>query len=294
MYQQKQSQQPQGVSPLSAKAQELHSLMVTSHSSGYLYTQAELQELVSAKDLTALLKWVQELTNAHLVKLAQQDRTVFFEAVSLADALVIKTLSPDEALIYGYIREAGRDGIWTKTLHGRTNLHHNVVTRCLKSLEALRHIKQVKSVKNPTRKIYMLTGIEPSLELSGGPWFTDAEIDTEFIDSLTNVICRFVDTQSFPSANGSEQALRVYAANYKDFPTVQTIAAFVKDSGIANVDLTVADIKTLCEVCVYDGRLEKIDGGYCYKATLKTHLQYATGTQPQALISADVVDFEFW
>ncbi|KAF5102916.1 hypothetical protein D0Z00_000174 [Geotrichum galactomycetum] len=307
--QQPQQQQP-GVPQLSARAQELHTQMVTEHTPGYLYAQAELQELARAKDLRMLLQWVQELTNAHLVKLAQQGTTVYFSAVTLADARIIKTLAPDEALVYNQIVEAGRNGIWTKTLHARTNLHHNVVARCLRQLEALRHIKPVKAVTHPTRKIYMVAGLEPSLALSGGPWFTDAEIDTEFIESLTNVICRFVDARSYPpppdnnnsnntngstNGGGSDSELRVYSAGYRDFPTVPAIADFVKTSGVANVDLSLADIKTLCEVCVYDGRLEKIDnGGFGYKATVKTHLHSTSTAVESAAIAADVVDFEYW
>ena len=30
----------------------------------------------------------------------------------------------------------------------------------------------------------MLSTINPSVELTGGPWFTDNELDTEFVDAL--------------------------------------------------------------------------------------------------------------
>lgn len=49
-------------------------------------------------------------------------------------------------------------------------------------------IKSVKSVKFPTRKIYMLSELQPSIELSGGPWYTDNELDTEFIGVLLRSI----------------------------------------------------------------------------------------------------------
>lgn len=179
-------------------------------------------------------------------------------------------MSQDEALIYFHIEESGREGIWTKTLHNKTNLHHNVIARCIKSLEAQRYIKQVKSVKHPTRKIYMLSSIEPSVEMSGGPWFTDSEIDTEFIDNLVNVIWRFAVSLSFPSAFKNLATGKVqesYPSNYRGYPTVSKIHNFVVDSGITSVELTVGDIRSLCEVLVYDGKLERVDNGYAYKAT---------------------------
>lgn len=38
--------------------------------------------------------------------------------------------------------------------------------------------------QNPTRKMYILVGIAPSVDITGGPWFTDNELDVEFIDQL--------------------------------------------------------------------------------------------------------------
>lgn len=40
----------------------------------------------------------------------------------------------------------------------------------------------------PTRKIYMLAGIQPSVELTGGPWFTDNELDTELVEQLKKIV----------------------------------------------------------------------------------------------------------
>jgi hypothetical protein len=34
----------------------------------------------------------------------------------------------------------------------------------------------------------MLAGLQPSVELTGGPWFTDNELDTELVDTLKKVV----------------------------------------------------------------------------------------------------------
>jgi hypothetical protein len=44
----------------------------------------------------------------------------------------------------------------------------------------------------PTRKIYMLANLEPSVELTGGPWYTDNEFDTEFIKNLCAACLRHI------------------------------------------------------------------------------------------------------
>jgi hypothetical protein len=46
--------------------------------------------------------------------------------------------------------------------------------------------------QHPTRKLYMLAGLEPSVALTGGPWYTDNELDTEFIDTLIKACYKFI------------------------------------------------------------------------------------------------------
>lgn len=46
--------------------------------------------------------------------------------------------------------------------------------------------------QTPTRKVYMLYELEPSVELTGGAWYTDQELDVEFIDQLSNQLYRFI------------------------------------------------------------------------------------------------------
>jgi len=38
----------------------------------------------------------------------------------------------------------------------------------------------------------MLSGLEPSVELTGGPWYTDNELDTEFIKNLSAAILHYI------------------------------------------------------------------------------------------------------
>ena len=47
-------------------------------------------------------------------------------------------------------------------------------------------------VEYPTRKIYMLSHLEPSSAITGGPWYTDNELDTEFIKQLMDACLGFI------------------------------------------------------------------------------------------------------
>jgi DNA-directed RNA polymerase III subunit RPC6 len=57
------------------------------------------------------------------------------------------SMEGDEGIIYSFIKDSGTEGIWTKQLKTRSNLHQSVMTRCLKNLEQKQLVKVVKSVK---------------------------------------------------------------------------------------------------------------------------------------------------
>ena len=107
----------------------------------------------------------------------------------------------------------GISGIWTKHLKAKTNLAQALIDKCLKVLTQKKLIKRVQSVQvraspfmptlrhasdlvpfsqHPTRKIYMLEGVEPSVALTGGPWYTDNELDVAFINTLIRACLKIV------------------------------------------------------------------------------------------------------
>ncbi|ODQ68388.1 RNA polymerase Rpc34, partial [Nadsonia fulvescens var. elongata DSM 6958] len=260
---------------LSDQAAELHLQMLKSRSLGHLYLQQELAQLCENKDNGDMMVILQELISVMLVRPAKQGDELGFLVVTYEKAAKLRSMSGDDAMIYLRIEEAGREGIWTKTLKAKTNLHQTVVLRGLKQLESQNYIKCVKSVKHPTRKIYMLFELQPSTDLTGGPWFTDSEIDTEFIDSLLNIIWRYVCSLSFPNAFGEHynQTQESYTSSYGGYPTCLQIHKFVQESGITNVELDSSHVRNLCEVLVHDDKLERRDGGVTYRATWKSFVE---------------------
>ena len=40
--------------------------------------------------------------------------------------------------------------------------------------------------------MYMLEGLTPSIELTGGPWYTDNDLDTELIEMVARLCRRYV------------------------------------------------------------------------------------------------------
>ncbi len=106
-------------------------------------------------------------------------------------------LDGDNLMVYSAIESAATTGIWTKTLKARTNLHQTAMTKALKTLESAKYVKPIKSVKFPGRKLYMLYDLNPAEDVTGGSWFSDGELDIDFVESLGDLIVAFVKKMSW-------------------------------------------------------------------------------------------------
>lgn len=279
---------------LSENAQRLHERM-SELSSSTLFTTQELKHLIHVQSDLELLQISQELVNNSLVKLIKQGDELKFQAILTLEANKITKMTSDDAMVYQHIEALGREGIWTKTLKAKTNLHQHIVNKCLKLLESQRYIKLVKLVKHPTRKIYMLYNLQPLTDVTGGPWFTDSELDTEFIDSLLLLIWRYVALRSYP------QAFQKPLASTNLFQTLMAdlvvplddIMSFIRDNRVTNIDLLKSDIRDLCDVLVFDDKLEPVKHeDEKFRATWQLVLEAGFGKQWQDEQYADRVDIQ--
>lgn len=267
------------MSEVSDNAKLLHTKMRESPTSK-AFTQQEASNLINVTKESELMLLLQELLNANLIKLNKTGDEIRFQAVSFDDAKKLVSMSDDERMIYSYIEASQREGIWTKTLKAKTNLHQHIVSKCLKNLEHQRYIKSIKSVKHPTRKIYMLYHLQPSIDVTGGPWFTDSELDTEFIDTILEVVWRFIVNKTFPRMDQQQEGQYLinplqasYIASFQGVDLDQ-ILEFINGSGVSSVELELNDIRSLCDVLKFDDKVEEIDGhSGLFKATRQSLLE---------------------
>ncbi|KAH0831194.1 RNA polymerase Rpc34 subunit-domain-containing protein [Lanmaoa asiatica] len=185
-----------------------------------------------------------------------------FRAVMKKEMDVKKDMSGEEAMITRRQKLTYLTGIWTKHLKAKTELHQTVIDRCLKSLVQKQLVKSIKAVRHPTRKIYMLAHLEPSVELTGGPWYTDNELDTEFIKLLSTACLHYIRDRSFPKQSGkrsSHSQHRLYAIGAAPaYPSAQQIQHFLSKSKITETELGVEHVEMLLRVLELDGEIEKI------------------------------------
>ncbi|KAH9470188.1 hypothetical protein Pst134EA_007453 [Puccinia striiformis f. sp. tritici] len=228
----------------------------------------ELQNAMPKLDVVEKMSIANSLIARGMLQVKRIQDELFYIAVDKSQQKVNSNMSADEKLVYDNISNAGNTGIWTKTLKMRTNIHQTNLTKCIKVLENKNLIKAVKSVKFPTRKIYILSELQPSVEHSGGPWYTDNELDTEFIAVLLQSIHKCLQDRSYPVQNSSSSDRPVsllYPVSHTPYlpTTVHDVLAYLKQSQIIQegTDLNTEHILTLLDVLLYDGVIERITVG---------------------------------
>jgi DNA-directed RNA polymerase III subunit RPC6 len=160
------------------------------------FFQRDLSNMQVAESMGELLKIVQDLVDRHLLKPMTLDRENCWKLRSRADAEKLRRLTADERNLYNHIDQMQNEGIWSKALRARTNVTQQVLTKCLKSLESKDLIKSVTSVKNPSRKMYLLKHLEASEDIAGGPWQSNGDFDMGLIEVATNVMTQYVSQQT--------------------------------------------------------------------------------------------------
>ncbi|KAJ3557046.1 hypothetical protein NM688_g1683 [Phlebia brevispora] len=223
-------------------------------------TQREVDAL--APDIAARTAALNFLLSTGMLKLLKgDDGKLQYRAVVKEELDVKKDLSNEEALVLSHIQAAGTEGIWTKHIKAKTELHQTVIDRCLKSLTQKQLVKALKgTVQHPTRKMYILFHLEPSTEVTGGPWYTDKELDTEFIKLLSAACLKFIRDRSFPrSRSGDGQQRLLYPISAQPpYPTAAQVQSFLNKSRITETQLTVEHVEMLLNVLVIDGEVERV------------------------------------
>ncbi|TDL14995.1 hypothetical protein BD410DRAFT_756850 [Rickenella mellea] len=251
---------------LNALEQRLHQTALAD--SEKTLTQAECDALIP--DKKPRVDAINFLLGTGLFRAARgSDGTLSYRAVTKNELDVRKDLAGEENLVLSHIQAAGNEGIWTKHLKAKTELHQTIIDRCLKSLVQKDLVKGITGVKvHPTRKLYMLAHLEPSVDITGGPWYTDKELDTEFIKLLSSACLRFIRDKTFPKSNTDKRPL-YSISSAPSYTTAQQIQAFLSKSKITETQLSVEHVEMLLNVLIIDGEIEKIPafGGALWEAS---------------------------
>ncbi|KAJ5213025.1 hypothetical protein N7449_000194 [Penicillium cf. viridicatum] len=268
-------------------ASKLYDACVNEFDSDHLFYQNDFLNLkvIPKNDVALLLECTQSLVNQNLFRLLQKDGKLTWKLIDREDAEKLRNLTPDEAMVYNVIHSTERTGIWVRHIGNRTNLHKSILDRCLKALEGKNYIKSLHNVKYPSRKMYMLAGLAPSEEVTGGAWFTDGVLDANFINSVAGYIEYTVSRKSWfevPASDRKNKRIKTasgkadvksdektylpYPHGYAGYPTVAQITTAVNDSGITPVRLGEESVVQLLEMLCYDNKLVALGNGEWYRS----------------------------
>ncbi|KAK1254527.1 hypothetical protein MKX08_008522 [Trichoderma sp. CBMAI-0020] len=178
---------------------------------GDMFSQDDLlrMEVIPNRDLLLLARVVQSLSDDKLfITMREASGQVLWKWRDKQEAHKYKQCTTDEqVMVYSLIDDSGGDGIWTQTLQKRLNMHDSVLKNAIKQLQAKGLIAPFKNVEHPNKKMYIKASIRPSDRATGGPWYTDQDLDEAFIEDLQRVVFDFIKRQSsYHSTHGAAQA----------------------------------------------------------------------------------------
>eukprot|EP00607_Mallomonas_marina_P003414 CAMPEP_0182433336 /NCGR_PEP_ID=MMETSP1167-20130531/62560_1 /TAXON_ID=2988 /ORGANISM="Mallomonas Sp, Strain CCMP3275" /LENGTH=255 /DNA_ID=CAMNT_0024621907 /DNA_START=178 /DNA_END=945 /DNA_ORIENTATION=+ len=181
---------------------------------------------------------INDLLSSNRLQLLMQDGVVVYKLIHEEKAAKFEGLGPEQILVYQAIEKAGNKGAWTRDIKTSTNIPQQMLTKTLKALEQRNLIKTVRSVSSKSKKLYMLADLVPAKEITGGPWYTDQEFDSEFIEELCKFIVQFVRAQGIVGLGSIGERVRI--------------------SGISKVELSLDELELVLQTLVYDGHLEEV------------------------------------
>ncbi|KAI9685474.1 MAG: 34-kDa subunit of RNA polymerase III (C), partial [Bogoriella megaspora] len=189
-------------SPASSPKDKLYAIL-SEKGTSHTFSQKDLVETGVEDDLQDLMKIVQDLVDAQLLAILQHDGETLYKIRTREQAARVLNLTEDESLIYGHIDERQERGYWYFLLQKQSNLHKTVLDKVIKSLESKRLIKSVRNANNPTRKTYMLAELAPSEEMTGNSWYTEAELDDDFIAIVGEFVLKYIRSRSWGQVGGA-------------------------------------------------------------------------------------------
>lgn len=180
---------------------------------------------------------------------------VIYQFVSAEEAIKFRGLDGADRMVYDVIRAAKEDGISRNDIKYRTNIQNGAELRqILDKLLQRKLVKEIKSVQGSKKSVYILSELDPSPQLTGGPWYNDEqEFDTEFIDAVYNQVHAYMKKRPYVS--------------------VEQVTNYISDIKLSNETLTQDNVRQLMRTMLYDGIIEEFkvaEGVKCFRVSGNT------------------------
>lgn len=234
-------------------------------------TQKQLENALGRSG-EELLPALNSLLGDHRVELLNISRpgkpnVLMYKIVAVELAARLTGLSAEDRGVLALIEKSGNQGIWVRNIKLATRLQQMQINKTLKRLANRKLIKAVKSVAFRNRKMYMSYDLEPAKEVTGGVWYTEQQLDQDFVAIVRRSVHKFLIDMGGKG-------------------TPVQVAERLKASGVSHTPLSPSEIAQVMDTLVYDGLLDYQDAG---SKRLKTLLrpQRAIFPSPENLQSDD-------
>jgi len=203
-------------------------------------TDADVQALFPGSQINDRMTAYNTLIERSLIQLMGDLTNPRYMPIAQEEAVKMKGLSTEDMLVYQTIETRDRLGVWTREIKTHTGLPQAKISKSIKNLEERGLIKAIKSVQNASRKVYILSTLEPAKEITGGPWYGEnQQIDEEFVSKLQQVVKTFVMKASAPVS-------------------AEKVCRDVVESHAFHAKLELEDVHKVLKVLCYEVELEKI------------------------------------
>uniref|UniRef100_A0A1I7YA59 DNA-directed RNA polymerase III subunit RPC6 n=1 Tax=Steinernema glaseri TaxID=37863 RepID=A0A1I7YA59_9BILA len=106
----------------------------------------------------------------------------------------------------------------------------------------------------------------PDESLTGGAFFSDQQIDSQFVEMLVQVCTGMLKARR--KMGEDKYPGDAFAQRDVSFVRSEEIAAYIRSKGVSKVELSVSDIESVLNVAVLDGLIEKRPDGAFRAATV--------------------------
>nr|XP_043629402.1 DNA-directed RNA polymerase III subunit RPC6-like [Erigeron canadensis] len=110
-------------------------------------------------------------------------------------------LTETNRLVLNVIKSKGADTITDWNIKKETNLQGAAFNKIIKNLKDLALIKEIRRA-NAKGKHFIAAEFEPTDEVTGGVWFTDGALDTDFINQLKGICLKIIKKLKVATAEG--------------------------------------------------------------------------------------------
>lgn len=203
-----------------------------------------------------IVSCLNDLLKCNELELLQCNQTVKYRAKSL----ISKDLLDDEKVVLSVVEGSGSSGMWIRDVKNKSGLHQTVLNKCIKQLEVKSLIRQVKSAKHPTRKMYIAFSAIFSDEAALSSWYTDNEIDAELVSEVLSLLKKIFEQ----SANQKLDA--------------EHILKYLKSTNILTSSISLVEVEEILSVMAFENFIAEIlEEGKKKYTLIQNSLSYECG-----------------